>query len=363
MSPSRVKKHVTVFLVNTALLFLGVLVLELIFGNWLKENNINQLNVIRDISIKYELHDLYEFPQTTITYTRDKYGLRGNFNSPSEITILTVGGSTTDQRYITDELTWQNVLQQEFNNIGKKVVVANAGIDGQSSFGHIKDFDWWFPNIPGLKPKYVLFYIGINDFHKDAGREADSLLREKADRSLLQLLRDKSAIYYAGRTMYGIYLAEIRDKAGHRSVDFRKEEWVLKPRLTAYDALMDKRLKEYEERLEVLVRKTEQIRAVPIFVTQPTRKFRLNNGAIEGAATISGYDGALINGMDFYHMMTRLNRVTCAVAERHGSRCVDLSRELLPELEDRDFYDFGHMTPQGARKVGRRLFEVLKDEV
>ena len=41
---------------------------------------------------------------------------------------------------------------------GKDVYVVNAGVDGQSTVGHIKNFDWWFPNIPDLKVKYFLFY-------------------------------------------------------------------------------------------------------------------------------------------------------------------------------------------------------------
>lgn len=362
MSAGRAGRTAAVVLVNAGLLMAGVLMLELAFGGWVRPDTIDRLNIIRDRTIRYETRDLYE-SQAAATYTRDKYGLRGDFEDPAEISILTVGGSTTDQRYISDELTWQNVLQKEFRSAGKNVVVANAGVDGQSSFGHIRNFDWWFPHIPGLKPKFVLFYLGINDFHKDTGHGADALVKEKAGRSLLQLLREKSAIYRAGMTLYGIYLAEVREKVGHRAVDFRKEEWVSEPRLATYDALMDKRLKEYEERLELLVRKTIQIRAVPIFVTQPARKYRLNHGAIEGAATLAGYDGALINGVDFYQMMRRLDRVTCAVAERHGYRCVDLSQELLPELEDRDFYDFGHMTPRGAKKVGLCLFEALKNDV
>ena len=68
-----------------------------------------------------------------------------------------MGGSTTDQRYITDGQTGQDVFQQEFAITGKNIVVANAGIDGQSSFGYIKNFDYWFPNILSLKSKYVLF--------------------------------------------------------------------------------------------------------------------------------------------------------------------------------------------------------------
>ena len=41
--------------------------------------------------------------------------------------------------------------------------VVNAGIDGQSTHGHIWNFKFWFNKIPSLKTKYIIFYIGINE--------------------------------------------------------------------------------------------------------------------------------------------------------------------------------------------------------
>ena len=41
--------------------------------------------------------------------------------------------------------------------------VLNAGIGGQTSFGHKKMFDLWFSRHQELKPKFVIVYLGIND--------------------------------------------------------------------------------------------------------------------------------------------------------------------------------------------------------
>lgn len=306
---------------------------------------------------------MYESPLETITYTRDKFGLRGQFVHPSEIVILTVGGSTTDQRYITDGETWQDVLQQEFEITGKDIVVANAGVDGQSTFGHIKNFDYWFPNIPGLKPKYILFYIGLNDFYKDEGYGYDALVIEPSDKSFLQLLREKSALYHIGRTIYGVYQAEVAQHIGHVSIDFTKETWVSEPLQTSYGEMMETRLREYAERLEILIQKTARFGSVPIFVTQPSRKYRLNNGKIEGVKKEFFYNGAPINGVDYYYMMRKLDHVTCSVAQKHNILCIDLANEMMREWEDADFYDFAHMTPKGAKKVGQYLFEILRDKL
>jgi len=358
-----------VLLVNSALLGIVIVILELIFGNWLRPDNLNQLNIVRSQTIPFVVDKLYPSATHTITYSRDQYGLRGSFKRPGEIDILTVGGSTTDQRYIADGYTWQDVLQQRFASIGKKVVVANAGVDGQSTIGHIKDFDWWFPYIPELKPRYVLFYIGINDFYVDEGNSYDAMnlhvdtgnSYDSMNLSWHELLSERSALYYLARTLRGIYRAEIEEQVSHRRIAFNSYQWVQDPLVSSYDELMNTRLKEYAERLNVLIAKTERLGSVPIFVTQPSHKYRFRNGIIEGIGTTASYDNTLINGVDFYYMMRKLDHVTCSVAQVHNILCIDLAKESF--WQDDDFYDFGHMTPKGVSLVGTYLFARLKDKL
>ena len=176
-------------------------------------DKINRLNLLRSVKINYKIEGLYKYSSNTILYSRDKYGLRGTLLKPDNIDILTVGGSTTDQRYIADGETWQDIIQDHFNKSGNgNIIIANAGVDGQSTFGHIKNFDWWFPYIPGLNPKYILFYVGINDFYKDKGAGYDDLVRNS--NSMYHKFKEKSAIYYLIRTLYGIYQANIKQKIG-----------------------------------------------------------------------------------------------------------------------------------------------------
>ena len=49
-----------------------------------------------------------------IEYNKDNFGLRGRKNKINEIDILTVGGSTTDERYINLENTWAEKLENLF---------------------------------------------------------------------------------------------------------------------------------------------------------------------------------------------------------------------------------------------------------
>jgi hypothetical protein len=58
-------------------------------------------------------------------------------------------------------------------------------------------------------------------------------------------------------------------------------------------------------------------------------------------------------------MMRKFDDVTKAVSLRHQLLCIDLASEK--SWEDEDFYDFRHMTPKGARKVGEGLYRSLHD--
>ena len=113
------------------------------------------------IRIKYNLNDLYPFKDDIIIYSRDKYGFRGKYLNPQSIDILSIGGSPTDQRYISEGYTFEDIMHDQFKKINKNVYIVNAGIDGQSTYGHIKNFDLWFPYIPNLKVKYFFFILEL----------------------------------------------------------------------------------------------------------------------------------------------------------------------------------------------------------
>ena len=85
-----------------------------------------------NINTEYFLNGLYEGKKTKILYKRDQFGLRGRNKSLKKIDILTVGGSTTDERFVNEKETWSEQLEYLINNYTKsnKIDVVNAGIDG-----------------------------------------------------------------------------------------------------------------------------------------------------------------------------------------------------------------------------------------
>lgn len=350
------KSALKILAVNTALIFAGIFILELTLGEWFNTGRLNRLNIHKNREFRYDVSTLYDDPQPIITYSRDPYGLRGSHQTPDDIDMLTVGGSTTEQRLIRDGATWQDVLQEQFQQTGSGVIIANAGVDGQSTYGHIKNFKWWFGDIPGLAPDYILFYIGVNDFHKEAGDEYDILLE---DFNLGQSIKDNSALWHLIRTLRGAYFARVK-KLVHDSIDFNELQWTRQPLQDSY-GFMRPRLDAYATRLRILADLTHEFRAEPIFVSQPTRHYRITPDGIEGHSNKGFYDGHEYNGVDYYHMIRQLDSVTEAVAIEKGAIFVDLGSHT--EWVDTDFYDYSHMTPQGARKVGILLREELKNRV
>jgi hypothetical protein len=347
----RIKKIVRIL----SVLVFGLLIIELIFGNWLNSDRLNQLNIIKDTELTYDIGDLYEANYQRVVYRRDHYGFRGQYGGdPNKIDVLTMGGSTTDQRYMPEGYTWQDILEQKFIAHQQHISIANAGVDGQSSFGHIRDFDWWFPSIPRLHAKYYLFYIGINDFLSEDHND------DLNDGTLINQLKQKSALYYLYRTMKGIYRVK-RAGLSHRAINFRSLEWVDIPKIHNHAQLAQIAIQEYNKRLRLLADRVHKLNGTPIFVTQSFRKYKREDGKVLGVAETISYGNAEINGVDCYLIMQLFNDTTMNVCRETGSICIDLATEL--NFDDGDFYDFYHNTPKGTEKIGSYLYKKLSTSV
>jgi lysophospholipase L1-like esterase len=355
------RQSVRVIAVNLTLLLFGLLGIELIFGRWINPSALHLLNVPRNVELSFDVSHLYSSPKH-ITYRRDQYGLRGRFDDPSSIDILTIGGSTTDQRSLDEGSTWQDVLRKEFSSHGKKVSVVNAGIDGQSTHGHIKNFDLWFPQIPNLRVRYFLFYLGVNDFWTDPENTFDTIQGTayySPSQALKPALEDRSALYYLYRTIKGMFVARLVFRLDHHRVDWEKVRYVDQATMSDHEAFMRNQIAAYQERLRELVQRTSQLGATPIFVTQLYWPHKYRNGTILGPSRLPSYRGVAINGVDRYRIMGLFNQATMKVCAESRGICINLAEELV--FADEDFYDGAHNTPEGAKKIGRYLYIKLKD--
>ena len=341
------------------LVFFGVLLitLELVFGDWFHEpNRVGRLNLVRDCHKHYDASYLYD-GANEISYTRDEWGLRGKYSALDDIDIVTLGGSATDQRYVTDGKTWQDVIASEFAKEGRNVSVVNAGVDGQSTYGHIKDFDWWFPTIPNFKPRYVLFYVTGNDIYKDQNSEFDDLVNNRPP-TWKTHVKERSALYHLASLGMGVYEARHVHKISHRKEPFGSWQWTAQPLVKDHEALCGARAETYRKAIALLAEKTHALGATPIFVTQSLSVYRFReDGTVEGRERGEMYDNTLINGVDLYYIMKTFWQVTMEECAKANGVCIDAGNEI--RWQPGDFYDVIHNTPQGSERLGKYLHEKL----
>ena len=77
-------------------------------------------------------------------------------------------------------------IQNNFLNAGKNIYVANAGVMGQTTFGHIENFNSWFNHIPDLKPDYFYFILVLMIFTKEIQQSMISRYASKKGITLLK---------------------------------------------------------------------------------------------------------------------------------------------------------------------------------
>ena len=338
-------KYFKIFLINSLIFLVGFILIEIIFGNWLKQSNFSSLIIKKNI-IKVWSPKHYSSNHKAM-HKKDKFGFRGDYKKIEDIKILTIGGSTTDERWIDEKLTWSNKLQNKlkthFNN--NLYSVANAGIDGQSTIGHIKNFELWLKKIKNLKPKYFIFYIGINDSilliessNKSSSLSkysiADNLINEFTNEKLIKYFKNNSALYNLYKIIDGNF------KARKYGVIHKTESWknISNKKVIQIDhenQNVKLFLKKYSERLKILNDYTHELNSTPIFVTQIVKK----NNHLEDSLRI-------------------INDATKNFCKLEKAKCFYLDENINFEFSD-DFYDDIHTRPSGNDKISDYLFKSL----
>jgi lysophospholipase L1-like esterase len=335
----------------------GVVALELAFGQWLRDSHWSQLdrmNVVRDRQITYDVRHIYGPEAKPVRYTRDRHGLRSSCTSPARMQLVTLGGSTADQVYIDDEQTWQEVLRRDLNAAlpGLRLCVANAGVDGHTTFGHIEALHHWLPKIPELRPRAVLLYLGINDaamrLQKGAMDEADATGWVDG---LKRAVKNNSALYRAALRLK----PPAQDPpvfAAHRLIDASQLQYTSAATTDGIEELVVRNTAAFRTRLRTLLEQIERIGAKPVCVSQPSIIYKQVDRSWVGIPKVFTYEGKVYNGLDYRSSLLALNRVMAQDCPAAGGWYIDL--ESMPFFAG-DFYDGVHMTPSGAARAGAYL--------
>jgi hypothetical protein len=305
-----------------------------------------------------------------ISATFNSIGFRGpepprDWDTP--ITILCVGGSTTQCIYLSDGTTWPDRLAAKYDSNHSAVWINNAGIDGHSTFGHLELLD---QILLSLRPKLLLFLVGLNDVdredlsHYDTDtlrslqRDDDSTART-IQRGLLRnsdafALLDSFRLQWSARRM-GLTHGEPVGHGDFASLaktkvlsDQERSQWLAQRNPACLDG--------YKARLEAIIQRCDDNKIECILMTQPVLYG-------EGTDNVTGIDlervpVGEVDGWTHWRLLQQYNAVTMQIGSENNVDVIDLANKLPKSSQY--FYDLTHYNKDGAAAVAAIVFQELE---
>ena len=306
--------------------------------------------IVLPVNKRYIFNNADKFtklPPTT-QHRKNSLGFRGApppRDFQDYLTIITIGGSTTECFYLSDGRPWPDLLGQNLSREFNRVWVNNAGLDGATTYRHLILMEDY---VAQLRPKVVLFLIGINDV--GAGNLEAAARRPGHDlRRRWQGLLNRSEVYALGQNLYRYSVAQGRG-LHHTEIDLRTAGTLNLPPGKASKMLRDYEadsLPFFAARLEKLVKVCRDHGIEPVLITQPTLYG-------PGVDPVTGVDLEAVkvgdkNGRFMFQVIDLYNGVTRQVAQTNGVLLIDLAREL--PRNSAIYYDYLHYTEPGAAAV------------
>jgi lysophospholipase L1-like esterase len=309
-------------------------------------------------------NDIIRSLDPEVTVTRNALGFRGA-NPPADfrdqLTIVTIGGSTTQCFFLNEDQTWTARLGQRLEKSFRPVWINNAGLDGHSTHGHLVLLEDY---IVPLRPKVALFLVGVNDIASASLSDFDAENIRSGIRfgSFKAFVKSASAYSEVAALGLNLYRSLTAYRAGltHHQVDLQKQGYLdvseasEKEYIATYGGQY---LKDYEARLRRIIDLCRRAGIEPVFVTQP-----MLTGF--GTDDVTGVDLARVKangpyqtGKMYWDLLEVYNDSTRHVGREEGILVIDLARQL-PKTS-RYFYDFIHYTPQGAQAIADILYQSL----
>ncbi len=293
-----------IVVINFLVLLISILFIEIFFGNWFSEHNFGPY--MREHRLKKNPVVLtYKDIQYKYIYKRNYHGFRGEEMDPSEIEAVIIGGSTIDERYKPYELSITGNLNSLLKKNDYNFEITNAGIEGQSTAGHIYNFEHWFPKLKNFSPKLYIFYIGLNDYNSNYENENyntkgnDGHVRNpeaievffdsfKSSSFIYDKLRKIKQKYYTTAKImkYDHNFFGLQDSKNYEYINYEKALKLhdLKELKLKYQGLISG----YLHRVKILNNHVKKRNAVPIFINQVNfegvrneRLFIINHSLIE----------------------------------------------------------------------------------
>jgi lysophospholipase L1-like esterase len=295
---------------------------------------------------------------SNIHYTRNALGFRGPMPADSVhkiLSVICIGGSTTECRFVSDSLTWPSQLYNHLKDSIPQIWLNNAGVDGHSTFGHLlllKEY------ITRLKPKYVTILIGANDVENDKPQQFDLMNEKKINflsiKSFFKSVINKTEL---GSAFFQLYAIRGAYKKGliHKDVDFLSlKDTVLSAAYT--DSVLKKQdayLNQYRQRITEMLTICRTNNVKPILLTQPSLfgDYTDSGTMIKMTSKIIPETQPVTNSITTQKVLELYNDVVRSFSKE--VKVVDLA-VLMPK-NTCYYYDFIHYTNTGCTKIAAIL--------
>lgn len=283
-----------------------------------------------------------------VHHMRNELGFRGASKPTAfgdHLSIIAVGGSTTECSLLSEGKTWPDRLGASLLPIFPKSWVNNAGLDGHSTFGHRLLLE---QHVLPLSPKVILFMVGLNDRGKFDAGDIESLAIKK-DEGLLIRLIEKSRIVSLFRMIQRSFKAK-QVHVAHEDIDFKalgRATVSGEQRKSILEAYRGAAMEGYAQRLQELIDMSRRSGSLPVLITQ---------SAVYGPAIddVTGVDLSLVpaspgNGGVAWEVLELYNGVLRDMALKNGLPLIDLAQSMPKST--RYYYDYFHFTNDGAEKA------------
>ena len=337
-----ITKIFKIIFVNIFVFFTIIILLELSFGYWFKDNNFGVY--IRDLrNIEKHFDSTHNGKKYSYTFKRNFHGFIGEEIDPKKIKIVFEGGSTGEQIYTPPEFRIVNQLNAFFKKEQIDVNIINASKGGKTTRGYYNDFENWFPKIKNFNPEVFIFYIGINDSSLKLPKHFDSIKRDGYFDQIEDYFKNNSIIYEIKtkiqnkyfskiRKFYGLYEKDLYNNFRYTSYEEAKLKFDL-DNLNPEELFL---INNFEKNILNLERKIIEKKVMPIFITQVK------------------FDG--ISSKELF----LVNEFLKAFCKSRNYKIIKLD-EIITSLEEKDFYDPVHTGINGSTKISKILYPHLKN--
>jgi lysophospholipase L1-like esterase len=318
---------------------------------------------------KFELTNVKQLDKI-VSHTKNSLGFRGEEppkNFEKHLTIITVGGSETESFVINDGKTWPALLGEKAKESFKHVWLNNAGRDGLSTYGYTILMENY---IHKIKPKVVLFLVGLGDQISKDDRRFDQLLTNDlalnfdSIKGFLRTAGNYSEVFTLALNLYRYTKKIPFPHTSGLEKDLKKIE-TLEIEKNKELKIIDKKLKEFKEkyengyssRLKNLIKVSRENNIEPVLLTSPT----LYGDTIDEITNVNLGKIKITNGENgniAWENLEFFNDVTRAIGSDRNVLVIDLANEM--PKSSRYFYDLTHFNNEGSEKISEIVYNKLK---